>query len=96
MSPDPNPAASPAGHRTVRRAWIVLGLTPLLPILLVFPGGGWLLPQSELTAEGLAKLLAGLDRAQLLARAEKAKQLEKTTATREVVGACEELTGGGA
>lgn len=63
---------------------------------IVDAGGGWLLPQAELTAEGLAALLAGLDRAQLLARAERAKQLEKTTATREVVGACEELTGGGA
>ena len=63
---------------------------------LVDAGGGWLMPQSELTPERLAQLLAGLDRTQLLDRAEKAKTLEKTTATREVVGACEELTGGDA
>ena len=63
---------------------------------LVDHGAGWLVPQSELTPRGLADTLARLDRAELLARAEKAKQLEKTTATREVVGACEELTGGAA
>jgi UDP-N-acetylglucosamine--N-acetylmuramyl-(pentapeptide) pyrophosphoryl-undecaprenol N-acetylglucosamine transferase len=63
---------------------------------LVDAGGGWLLPQAELTPEGLARLLAGLDRAQLLDKAEKAKALEKTTATHEVVLACEALTGGGA
>lgn len=44
MTPDPTPTLRPADHRTVRRAWSVLGLTPLLPIVLVFPGGGWLLP----------------------------------------------------
>lgn len=63
---------------------------------LVDAGAGWLVPQGELTPEGLAQMLAGMDRAQLLDKAQKAKQLEKTTATREVVGACEELTGGGA
>jgi UDP-N-acetylglucosamine--N-acetylmuramyl-(pentapeptide) pyrophosphoryl-undecaprenol N-acetylglucosamine transferase len=63
---------------------------------LVDQGAGWLVQQSALTPEGLAKTLAAMDRAELLARAAKAKQLEKTTATREVVGACEELTGGGA
>lgn len=44
MSSDESSAVSPVRHRTLRRAWIVLGLTPLLPIVLVFPGGGWLLP----------------------------------------------------
>jgi UDP-N-acetylglucosamine--N-acetylmuramyl-(pentapeptide) pyrophosphoryl-undecaprenol N-acetylglucosamine transferase len=63
---------------------------------LVDQGAGWLVPQTELTPQGLANTLAMLDRAELLARAERAKQLEKTTATREVVGACEELTGGNA
>ena len=63
---------------------------------LVDQGAGWLVPQTELTPQGLANTLASLDRAELLARAAKAKQLEKTTATREVVGACEELTGGSA
>jgi len=63
---------------------------------LVDQGAGWLVPQTELTPQGLANTLATLDRAELLARAAKAKQLEKTTATREVVGACEELTGGSA
>lgn len=63
---------------------------------LVDAGAGWLVPQSELTPEGLAQLLASLDRTELLDKAERAKTLEKTTATREVVGACEELTGGDA
>jgi UDP-N-acetylglucosamine--N-acetylmuramyl-(pentapeptide) pyrophosphoryl-undecaprenol N-acetylglucosamine transferase len=54
-------------------------------------GGGWLLPQSELTPEGLAALLQGLDRAQLIVRAQVAKSLQKTEATTEVVAACEAL-----
>ena len=54
-------------------------------------GGGWLVPQRELTAEGLAALLQGLDRAQLLVRAQAAKSLQKTEATTEVVAACEAL-----
>ena len=39
----------------------------------------------------LAQWLQGIDRAQLLARAERAHQQRKTNATREVVVACEEL-----
>ncbi len=58
---------------------------------LVEAGGGWLLPQAELTAQGLADRLASLDRAQLLLVAERAHAQRKTTATREVVMACEEL-----
>jgi UDP-N-acetylglucosamine--N-acetylmuramyl-(pentapeptide) pyrophosphoryl-undecaprenol N-acetylglucosamine transferase len=58
---------------------------------LVDRGGGWLLPQSELTATELARRLSGTTRAQLLACASQAHQQRKTTATREVVLACEEL-----
>ena len=58
---------------------------------LVAAGGGWLKPQSELTAQGLADWLGGLDRGQLLDVANKACAQKKTNATREVVMACEEL-----
>ena len=58
---------------------------------LVEAGGGWLVPQSELNAEGLATRLKNLTRADLLACAEKAHMQKKTNATREVVMACEEL-----
>jgi len=58
---------------------------------LVDAGGGWLVPQSELSAEGLATRLKNLTRADLLACAEKAHMQKKTNATREVVMACEEL-----
>jgi UDP-N-acetylglucosamine--N-acetylmuramyl-(pentapeptide) pyrophosphoryl-undecaprenol N-acetylglucosamine transferase len=58
---------------------------------LVDAGGAWLLPQAELTAQALAQRLESLDRAQLLQVAERAHAQKKTTATREVVMACEEL-----
>jgi UDP-N-acetylglucosamine--N-acetylmuramyl-(pentapeptide) pyrophosphoryl-undecaprenol N-acetylglucosamine transferase len=58
---------------------------------LVAAGGGWLKPQAELTAQGLADWLAGLDRAQLLEVANKACAQKKMNATREVLMACEEL-----
>jgi UDP-N-acetylglucosamine--N-acetylmuramyl-(pentapeptide) pyrophosphoryl-undecaprenol N-acetylglucosamine transferase len=58
---------------------------------LVETGGAWLLPQSELTPQMLAERLAGLTRAELLERAEKAYAQRKTNATREIVMACEEL-----
>jgi len=58
---------------------------------LVQHGGGWLVPQSELSAESLAARLQNLDRSQLLACAQKAHEQKKTNATREVVMACEEL-----
>jgi UDP-N-acetylglucosamine--N-acetylmuramyl-(pentapeptide) pyrophosphoryl-undecaprenol N-acetylglucosamine transferase len=58
---------------------------------LVEQGGGWLRAQAELTPEALAQWLQSLDRAQLLACAERAYQQRKTNATREVVMACEEL-----
>ena len=58
---------------------------------LVRQGGGWLLPQAELTAPSLASTLGALDRQTLLLCAQQAHALKKTTATREVVFACEEL-----
>jgi UDP-N-acetylglucosamine--N-acetylmuramyl-(pentapeptide) pyrophosphoryl-undecaprenol N-acetylglucosamine transferase len=58
---------------------------------LVAQGGGWLLPQADLSAQALADFLAGMTRERLLAAAEKAHAQKKTNATREVVMACEEL-----
>lgn len=58
---------------------------------LVSAGGAWLMPQAELTPQGLADWLKGLDRAQLQAVAEKAYSQRKITATRELVHVCEEL-----
>ena len=58
---------------------------------LVAQGGGWLMPQTELSAQALADFLAGMTRPRLLAAAEKAHVQKKTNATREVVMACEEL-----
>jgi len=59
---------------------------------LVDQGGGWLLPQAQMTTEGLADMLKKMDRPALLARALQAKKLEKTQATQALVAACEELT----
>jgi len=58
---------------------------------LVAQGGGWLLPQADLSAQALADFLAGMTRERLLVAAEKAHAQKKTNATREVVMACEEL-----
>ena len=58
---------------------------------LVGAGGGWLVQQSDLTPEGLAKMLLNSERAALVEIAEKAKNMQKINATREVVAACEEL-----
>lgn len=58
---------------------------------LVQHGGGWLVQQSDLTAEALAERLSGLTREGLLDCAQKAYERKKTNATREVVMACEEL-----
>ena len=58
---------------------------------LVDQGGGWLVPQAELTPQGLATQLQKLTRAELLYRAQNAYRQRKTNATREVVVACEEL-----
>jgi UDP-N-acetylglucosamine--N-acetylmuramyl-(pentapeptide) pyrophosphoryl-undecaprenol N-acetylglucosamine transferase len=58
---------------------------------LVAQGGGWLLPQADLSAQALADFLVGMTRERLLVAAEKAHAQKKTNATREVVMACEEL-----
>jgi UDP-N-acetylglucosamine--N-acetylmuramyl-(pentapeptide) pyrophosphoryl-undecaprenol N-acetylglucosamine transferase len=58
---------------------------------LVAHGGGWLVPQAELTAQNLAERLTALSRDTLQEVAEKAHAQKKTNATREVVMACEEL-----
>jgi UDP-N-acetylglucosamine--N-acetylmuramyl-(pentapeptide) pyrophosphoryl-undecaprenol N-acetylglucosamine transferase len=54
-------------------------------------GGGWLMPQHSLTAEGLAAHLQRLDRATLREHAERAHAVRKTQATEAVVTACESL-----
>ena len=58
---------------------------------LVDAGGGWLVQQADLTPRGLADMLLNMERSALLERALKAKNMQKTQATREVVSACEEL-----
>jgi UDP-N-acetylglucosamine--N-acetylmuramyl-(pentapeptide) pyrophosphoryl-undecaprenol N-acetylglucosamine transferase len=58
---------------------------------LVDQGGGWLLPQNELTPDKLATMLITLTRTQLLARAVAARKLAKTQATEQMVAACENL-----
>ena len=59
---------------------------------LVSAGGGWLVQQSDMTPEGLAKMLLNSERTALVDIAEKAKNMQKINATREVVAACEELS----
>ncbi len=59
---------------------------------LVKKGGGWLVQQGDLTPEWLAHLLQVVERGELIQRALAAKSLQKTSATAEVVAACEELT----
>jgi UDP-N-acetylglucosamine--N-acetylmuramyl-(pentapeptide) pyrophosphoryl-undecaprenol N-acetylglucosamine transferase len=51
----------------------------------------WLLPQNELTPEGLAQWLGGLDRTALQVRALKARELAKADATARVADVCKEL-----
>ncbi|GKS99082.1 undecaprenyldiphospho-muramoylpentapeptide beta-N-acetylglucosaminyltransferase [Acidovorax sp. SUPP3434] len=58
---------------------------------LVDAGGGWLVPQRDLTPEWLAKLLQNSERDALVDIARKAKNMQKINATREVATACEEL-----
>ncbi|HPP98048.1 MAG TPA: UDP-N-acetylglucosamine--N-acetylmuramyl-(pentapeptide) pyrophosphoryl-undecaprenol N-acetylglucosamine transferase, partial [Ottowia sp.] len=58
---------------------------------LVDQGAGWLVPQSELNPEHLAKMLQNIERLALVERALKAKTMQKTQAVDEVVAACEEL-----
>ena len=59
---------------------------------LVDQGAGWLLPQAALTPAGLAQQLQQTTREQLLARAVRARALQKDGATAHIVNACEELT----
>jgi UDP-N-acetylglucosamine--N-acetylmuramyl-(pentapeptide) pyrophosphoryl-undecaprenol N-acetylglucosamine transferase len=54
-------------------------------------GGGWLVPQQDLTPEKLAKMLSNLDRLTLMNTAQKAKNMQKIEATQAIVAACEEL-----
>lgn len=54
-------------------------------------GAAILLPQSELTAQRLAQLIAGLDRRALLGMAEKARALGKPEAARTVASRCMQL-----
>lgn len=54
------------------------------------------LPQGELTAERVAGVLRGLDRAQLLAMAQNAQALGRPTATRTVADAIEHIAKAGA
>lgn len=55
------------------------------------PGAAILLPQNELNAEGLAKLLGEFDRERLREMARRARSLGKLDATRAVATACTEL-----
>lgn len=54
-------------------------------------GGGWLQPQPQFTAGWLADLLQQVTRAELLQKATAAHALARTSATAEMVTACEEL-----
>jgi UDP-N-acetylglucosamine--N-acetylmuramyl-(pentapeptide) pyrophosphoryl-undecaprenol N-acetylglucosamine transferase len=58
---------------------------------LVDAGGGWLMQQSDLTPEWLARLIQDTPRSELIRRAQAAKRMQKTEATAEMVKACEEL-----
>jgi UDP-N-acetylglucosamine--N-acetylmuramyl-(pentapeptide) pyrophosphoryl-undecaprenol N-acetylglucosamine transferase len=58
---------------------------------LVERGGGWLMNQTDFTPERLAAFLAGLDRAELLRRAEAAHAARRAGATEAIVDACERL-----
>ena len=60
---------------------------------LVDAGGGWLVRQRILTPEWLAQLLRTVQRTELIRRALAAKTMQKTTATADVVAACEALAG---
>ncbi|AYH45282.1 undecaprenyldiphospho-muramoylpentapeptide beta-N-acetylglucosaminyltransferase [Azoarcus sp. DN11] len=57
-------------------------------------GAAYLLPQTELNAERLAGILAGLDRPRLLDMAAKARALAKPRAAEAVAQVCEDLAAG--
>lgn len=54
-------------------------------------GAAWLVQQKDLSAEKLATLIGGLDRAALAAMSDKARALAKPDATRQVADICEAL-----
>ncbi|MDR7305949.1 undecaprenyldiphospho-muramoylpentapeptide beta-N-acetylglucosaminyltransferase [Rhodoferax saidenbachensis] len=58
---------------------------------LVDQGGGWLLPQADMTPAVLAALLQKTERPALIQRGLEAKKMQKLNATEAVVAACEEL-----
>lgn len=58
---------------------------------LVDQGGGWLMPQHELTPEKLSIMLQKTERTALVSAGLKAKKMQKLEATARVVAACEEL-----
>ncbi|MES2786408.1 MAG: undecaprenyldiphospho-muramoylpentapeptide beta-N-acetylglucosaminyltransferase [Pseudomonadota bacterium] len=58
---------------------------------LVDAGGGWLVQQSELTPQLLAELIQKTTRGELIEKALAAQRMRKTSATQDVVRACEEL-----
>jgi len=58
---------------------------------IVDAGGGWLVQQRDLTPEDLAQRMQGLDRAELLRKAQAAHAVARTSATADMVQACEEL-----
>jgi UDP-N-acetylglucosamine--N-acetylmuramyl-(pentapeptide) pyrophosphoryl-undecaprenol N-acetylglucosamine transferase len=58
---------------------------------LVNQGGGWLMPQTEMTPERLADLLQKTERTTLIQRGLAAQKMKKLQATDAVVAACEEL-----
>jgi UDP-N-acetylglucosamine--N-acetylmuramyl-(pentapeptide) pyrophosphoryl-undecaprenol N-acetylglucosamine transferase len=58
---------------------------------LVDQGGGWLLPQAEMTPQRLADLLQKTERPVLMQCGLEAKKMQQLSATDAVVAACEEL-----
>ena len=61
---------------------------------LVAQGGGWLVPQKELTPHGLAEMLQKTERTALIERALEAKKMQKLDAVQAIVAACEEQVTG--
>lgn len=61
---------------------------------LVDAGGGWLVQQRELTPEWLAGLIRNTTREELVRRAAAARAMRKTSATADIVAACEALASG--
>ncbi len=58
---------------------------------IVDAGGGWLVQQRDLAPEWLAQLLQKVDRSELLQKAVAAQSVARTSATRDMLAACEEL-----